>query len=157
VAAGLVLTPQAFDGAVARPLLVALDAELDVRYPFPFVPPPPHVPTDYLPPRGLFLVAWLDGEAVGCGALRPGPTAGTGEVKRMYVAPHVRGRRIAERVLGALVDAAAGLGYQRLVLETGTAQPEAVRLYERLGWRPVAAFGHYRDSPLSRCFALDLA
>jgi GNAT superfamily N-acetyltransferase len=157
VAAEPLLTREPFDGDVARPLLEALDAELDVRYPFPFDPPPPHDPADYAPPRGVFLVARLDGAAVGCGAVRPGPAPGTGEVKRMYVAPEVRGRRIAERVLAGLVDAATGLGYRRLVLETGTAQPEAIRLYERSGWRPTAAFGHYAESPLSRCFELDLA
>ena len=155
--AELSLTRESFDGDVARPLLVDLDAELDVRYPVPFAPPPPHDPADYLAPRGTFLVARLDGEAVACGGLRPGPEAGLGEVKRMYVVPDVRGRRIAEQVLAGLVQAGHELGYRRLVLETGTAQPEAIRLYERLGWRPVPAFGHYRDSPMSRCFGLDLA
>lgn len=157
MAAELLLTRESLDGDVSRPLLLALDAELDVRYPFPYEPPPPHDPADYLPPRGVFLVAWLDGEPVGCGAVRPGPATGLGEVKRMYVAPHVRGRRIAERVLAGLVASGRELGYRRLVLETGTAQPEAIRLYERVGWRPEPAFGHYRDSPLSRCFGLDLA
>jgi GNAT superfamily N-acetyltransferase len=75
----------------------------------------------------------------------------------MYVAPEVRGRRIAEQVLAALVETGRALGQVRLVLETGVAQPEALRLYERLGWRPVQAYGHYRDSPLSRCYGLDLS
>jgi GNAT superfamily N-acetyltransferase len=152
----VVLTREDFDGDVARPLLVALDAELDERYAGEGIGPPVHHPVDYAPPCGTFLVARADGVVVGCGALKPGPVAGTGEVKRMYVVPSARGRRVAERLLAGLVEAARDLGYRRLVLETGVEQPEALRLYERLGWQPVPGFGHYRDSPLSRCFGLDL-
>jgi GNAT superfamily N-acetyltransferase len=145
-----------FDGPVAAPLLTALDAELDQRYAGEGIPPPSHDPGDYVPPRGLFVVAYLDGEPVGCGGVKPGPEAGTGEVKRMYVAPRARGRRIAQRVLEELEGWARGAGLHRLVLETGTEQPEAVRLYERLGWTPTAPFGHYAESPLSRHYGLDL-
>lgn len=152
----LVLIREDFDSDVARPLLVALDAELDERYAGEGIPPPVHRPADFAPPRGAFLVARSDGAPVGCGGLLPGPSDGTGEVKRMYVAPAWRGRRIAEQVLAGLVGAARELGYRRLVLETGVEQPEALRLYERLGWTPVPGYGHYRDSPLSRCYGLDL-
>lgn len=152
----VVLTPEDFDGDVARPLLVALDAELDERYAGEGIDPPAHSARDYAPPRGTFLVARLDGAVVGCGALKGGPVEGTGEVKRMYVVPQARGRRIAEQILAGLLEAARELGYRRLVLETGTEQPEALRLYERLGWQPVPPFGHYRDSPLTRCYGVDL-
>lgn len=150
------VTPEDFGGELARRLLRALDDELDERYVGEGIPAPVHDPADYMPPRGLFLVARIGGEVVACGALRPGPEPGVGEIKRMYVVPAARGRRIAELVLAALVEAARGSGHHRLVLETGTEQPEAIRLYERLGWRPTAPFGHYRHSPLTRCYALDL-
>lgn len=152
----VVLTREDFDGDVARPLLVALDAELDERYTGEGIPPPEHRAADYAPPLGAFLVARVDGRPVGCGAVKPGPAEGSGEVKRMYVAPRWRGRRIAEQVLAELVGAARELGYRRLVLETGTGQPEALRLYERAGWTPVPGFGHYRESPLSRCYGIEL-
>ena len=48
------------------------------------------------------------------------------------------------------------LGYRRLVLETGTEQPEAIALYEREGYRPTEGFGHYADEPGSRYYAKDL-
>jgi GNAT superfamily N-acetyltransferase len=152
----VVLTREDFDGDVARPLLVALDTELDERYAGEGIGPPTHDPADFRPPRGVFLVARVDDEAVGCGALKPGPARGTGEVKRMYVVPEARGRRLAEQLLDGLVATAQELGYTRLVLETGVEQPEALRLYARLGWQPVETFGHYRDSPLTRCFGLEL-
>ncbi|HWH30275.1 MAG TPA: GNAT family N-acetyltransferase [Mycobacteriales bacterium] len=153
--------PEPFDGAAARRLLAALDRELDDRYAgADDIPPPVLRAAEFAPPRGAFVVAWEDTapgpEAVGCGGLRPGPAPGTAEVKRMYVVPRARGRRIAERVLHELGRLAVDLGYTRLVLETGTEQPEAMRLYERLGWRPVAPFGHYAASPLTRCFGRDL-
>lgn len=146
-----------FAGGTARRLLAALDAELDERYAGEDVCPPTYDPADFAPPRGVFLVARRNGEVVGCGALRPGPEPGTGEVKRMYVVPTARGRRIAELLLAALVDQARALGHRRLVLETGVAQPEAMRLYERLGWHPVPDYGHYAESPLTRCYGLELA
>jgi GNAT superfamily N-acetyltransferase len=150
------LRREPFDGPAGGPLLVALDAELDERYTGEGIPPPVHDPRDYVPPRGVFVVAYAGGEPVGCGGVRPGPRPGTGEVKRMYVAPQARGRRIAQQVLEELERWARGAGLHRLVLETGTEQPEAVRLYERLGWTPTAPFGHYAESPLSRHYGLDL-
>jgi GNAT superfamily N-acetyltransferase len=153
----LVVRPEPFSGPVARALMTALDAELDERYTGEGIPPPRHDPVDFAPPRGECVVAYLGDEPVGCGALRPGPAPGSGEVKRMYVVPSARGRRIAERLLVELERCAIALGYRRLVLETGTEQPEALRLYERLGWQPVEAFGHYAASPLSRCYGRDLA
>jgi GNAT superfamily N-acetyltransferase len=153
----LQLAPEPFDGPVATDLLTVLDAELDERYTGEGIAPPVHDPADYRAPRGLFLVGRLAGVPVACGGVKPGPEPAVGEVKRMYVAREVRGRRLAEQVLSALCDAAPRLGYARLVLETGVEQPEALRLYERLGWRPVPGFGHYRESPLSRCYGLELA
>ena len=102
--------PEPFDGAAARRLLAALDRELDDRYAgADDIPPPVLRAAEFAPPRGAFVVAWEDTapgpEAVGCGGLRPGPAPGTAEVKRMYVVPRARGRRIAELVQHALGDA----------------------------------------------------
>lgn len=155
-ALALDIRAEPFDGPVAAPLLEALEADLDERYGDSDIPPPVHRAADYAPPTGAFLVARLDGEPVGCGAVKRGPSPGVGEVKRMYVAPSARGRRLGAALLDALADAARELGYSRLVLETGVRQPEAVALYTREGWTPAPAFGHYADSPLSRCFGRDL-
>jgi ribosomal protein S18 acetylase RimI-like enzyme len=40
-----------------------------------------------------------------------------------------------------------------MILETGTAQPEAISLYESAGYTLIPGFGHYRRSPLNRCYA----
>lgn len=114
------------------------------------------------PPAGSFFVAYVDGEAVASGAWRRSSveafgTTATAEIKRMYVAPRLRGTGLARRMLAHLEASAAESGAEALVLETGLRQPEAIALYESSGYTPVAGFGYYRDAPLSRCFAKRLA
>jgi GNAT superfamily N-acetyltransferase len=113
---------------------------------------------DVVRPRGAFVVAHLDGEPVGCGALRPlpGGDPSIAEVKRMYTAPEARGRGVARALLRHLAAVAAELGYAQVVLETGTRQPEAMALYAAEGWAPLAPYGQYCGEHLSRCFVLDL-
>jgi GNAT superfamily N-acetyltransferase len=122
----------------------------------------PLEPTMFDPPRGAVFVLYVEGEPVATGAWRLrgdvevfGTTA-TAEVKRMYVAPAGRGRGLARRMLAHLEATAHAAGAEAAVLETGIAQPEAIALYESSGYVPVPGFGHYRDSPLSRCLAIRL-
>ncbi len=122
----------------------------------------PLEPTMFDPPRGAFFVLYANGEPVATGAWRLrgdvevfGTTA-TAEVKRMYVAPAGRRRGLARRMLAHLEATAHAAGAEAAVLETGIAQPEAIALYESSGYVPVPGFGHYRDSPLSRCLAIRL-
>lgn len=143
-------------------LVKALDADLTERYAGDgdAAGEPDHamlniLGPDVAPPRGTFLVGRLDGEPVACGAIRRHDTT-TAELKRMYVAPPARGRGIARRLLAELEGAARDLGYDRLILETGTRQPEAMALYESSGWTPIENYGAYRSSPLSRCFEKSL-
>ncbi len=102
----------------------------------------------------------VDGEAVACGAIRDASDelgAGTGELKRMFVLPEHRGRGHSRTVLAELERIAAGLGWQRLVLETGVLQPEAIGLYLRAGYRSIDNFGEYVEVMDSRCFEKSLA
>lgn len=104
------------------------------------------------------LLLALDGVPVGCGSLRdlgaePEHGPGTGEVKRVYVAPSARGRGLARTLVHALEDRAAALGWTRLVLEAGLQQPEAIGLYLSLGYAPVERYGEWADVADSRCFA----
>jgi GNAT superfamily N-acetyltransferase len=103
------------------------------------------------PPHGSFIVAWLEDSAVGCGGLRRIDEQ-TAEIKRMYVRPTARRKGIALAMLSALEEAARELGYARVVLETGTKQPEAMQMYETHGYDSIEPYGAYRDSPMSRCY-----
>ena len=87
-----------------------------------------------------------DGTPLGCGALRA-LRDGVAEVKRMYVVPAARGRGVSKAVLAGLEEAAREHGWTTLRLETGPRQPEAVRLYQAAGYRPVPAFGSYVGAP----------
>jgi len=137
-------------------LVADVQAEYVERYGSP--DDSPLDPVMFDPPLGSFFVGHLGGEPVATGAWRAsdvrvdGATR-TAEIKRMYVAPAARGRGLARLVLQHLELTAAAAGYDALVLETGMKQPEAIALYESAGYTRVPGFGHYRDSPLSRCFA----
>jgi putative acetyltransferase len=72
-----------------------------------------------------------------------------GEIKRMYVDPAERGQRIGAQVLDTLEQQLAAEGVRLALLETGAEQAAAVRLYQRRGYRPRAAFGGYPDNGLS--------
>ena len=118
---------------------------------------------EFEPPRGLLVLASVDGSGVAMGAWRRRPDldaryegAPVAEVKRMFVSPAARGRGHARRVLAHLESTARAAGIERLVLETGTMQPEAVALYESAGYGPTFRFGHYADSDLSRYYAKSL-
>ena len=96
----------------------------------------------------LFLVARdVDGTAVGCAALVN--KQDYGEVKRMFVDERRRGLGTGRKLLEHLVMFARMSGLSVLRLETGIHQPEAIGLYERLGFERRAPFGDYREDPLS--------
>ncbi len=94
------------------------------------------------PPAGLFLVATLRGEPVGCGALKfhPGAPAEVAGIKRMWVASAVRGLGLGRRLLAELEARAAAHGVRVLRLETNQALTEAISLYRAAGYREVPAF-----------------
>ncbi|MFB7866347.1 MULTISPECIES: GNAT family N-acetyltransferase [unclassified Streptomyces] len=117
-------------------------------------------PSMFAPPQGLYLIAYdPEGLPVATGGWRAqeandeGYTDGDAELKRMYVVPEARGLGLARRILAALEADARAAGRTRMVLETGTAQPEAIALYTSSGYEPCAKFGYYREYPNSRCYA----
>jgi GNAT superfamily N-acetyltransferase len=124
-------------------------AELAQRYPEQETDAP--VPSSVDGLGGAFVIAWLDQQPVGCGALRPMET-GVAEVKRMYVDPACRGQGVGRAILQKLEALARELGYTRLRLETGIRQPEAIHLYESVGFRRIPCYGQYTDAPLSVCY-----
>jgi GNAT superfamily N-acetyltransferase len=135
----------------AAQLIVRLSAELARRYHEDDDGTGHFKPEDVLQPRSGFLLVRWQGQAIGCGAFRP-LRDDIAEIKRMYVEPDFRGRGISRRILGALEECARQAGYGRVWLETGTAQHEAMRLYETSGYRVIPNYGYYRHDPRSVCF-----
>ena len=112
--------------------------------------------TDLEAPRAVFVVAYAESDAVGCGALRP-YDADIAEVKRMYTVPAWRGRGVAAAVLAELERHARAFGYPVMRIETGDRQPGAIRLYERSGYRHIPPYGPYIAWDDSVCFEKPLA
>jgi len=100
----------------------------------------------------IFYVAYDESEnGVACGALKHFDD-NTAEIKRMYVKPEYRGRGLSKLILSELEDKAKELNYNRLVLETGLKQPEAMSLYNKFGYKPLKCYGRHADDPESRSF-----
>jgi putative acetyltransferase len=127
-------------------LIRSLDAELQAMYPEPGANHFTLDPDDVAPGRGAFLVAYRNGEPVGCGAVRLIDPE-TGELKRMYVDPNLRGQGVGRQLVTALETEARALGARRLVLETGHRQLAALALYERTGFQKIPLYGEYCLTP----------
>lgn len=100
-------------------------------------------------PDTRFFLAEVDGKALGCGAIM---ICGReyAEVKRVYVSPKGRGLGLAKLLLARLEKEARNHGLRTLRLETGRYQPEALGLFESLGFRLRGPFGDYpTDDPNS--------
>ena len=137
-------------GTEARRLITALDAHQAALYPSEsnhFDSPETLATTDV-----FFLGAYADNELMGIGAVKSMDNRQYGEIKRLYVAPNARGLGIARSLLSQLESAAAEQGMPLVRLETGIHQPEAIGLYERMGYVEIGPFGDYPADPLSRFF-----
>ncbi|MCL5028988.1 MAG: GNAT family N-acetyltransferase [Bacteroidetes bacterium] len=97
------------------------------------------------------IVAYENNKPVGCGAIKE-YDGNTMEIKRMFVLPEVRGRKIGSKILIELENWASELHYTKCILETGKRQIEAVRLYKNSGYEIIPNYGQYRDVENSVCF-----
>ncbi|AJP02416.1 acetyltransferase [Streptomyces cyaneogriseus subsp. noncyanogenus] len=152
--------------AYDHPDAVKLDAEVQAEYDLRYGDGGDATvldPADFVPPNGLYLIAYDEQDVpVASGGWRrqdanaQGNLDGDAELKRMFVLEQMRGRGLARRILAALEEDARAAGRVRMVLETGTAQPEAIALYTSSGYEPCEKFGYYRFHEESRCFAKKL-
>jgi DNA-binding MarR family transcriptional regulator/GNAT superfamily N-acetyltransferase len=103
------------------------------------------LPHEVRPPAGRFFVAYLHGEAVGCGAVKHHPDA-PAEIKRMWIAPEARGLGLGRRLLEALEKCAREGGARIAHIETSAVLSEALSLYRSAGWAEVPRFN---DEPFA--------
>lgn len=97
------------------------------------------------------VVAYEDEQPIGCGAVKE-YAPGIMEVKRMYTSPESRGKGVATKVLNELEAWAAELTYKLCILETTKKQPEAIRLYQKSGYKIIPNYGQYVNVEDSLCF-----
>ena len=103
------------------------------------------LPHEVRPPAGQFFVAYLHGEAIGCGAVKHHAGAPT-EIKRMWIAPSARGLGLGRRLLEQLEACALASGARVAHIETSAVLTEALALYRATGWVEVPAFN---DEPFA--------
>ncbi len=125
----------------ARRCLRAYVAELNRRSDIPFDPSNGSTaePHEVRPPAGAFVVAYLNDEAIGCGAVKHRP-GGPSDIKRMWVAESARGLGLGRRLLTTLERLARDSGARVVHLETNDALVEAIALYRSSGYKEVPAF-----------------
>ncbi|OLT46235.1 GNAT family N-acetyltransferase [Saccharomonospora sp. CUA-673] len=149
-----------FDHVDSTKLIELVQQEYVTRYGDPDVTPVD--PAEFAAPHGIFLVGYRGDEPIACGGWRrhdedEGPLrAGDAEIKRMFVVEAHRGNGHARAMLAALERTAADADCRRIVLETGTRQPEAIALYRSAGYREIDKFGVYAQDVLSVCMAKEL-
>ena len=168
------IRPSRFGAPVAQKLVAAAQQEITLRYGSGDGNPIESVQFD--PPEGIFLIAWVDGQPVGCGGWRTvshflgvegltldddaseasGLAEDVAELKRMYVAEEARKGGVATALLAALEASARESGMHRMILETGLAQPEAIAFYTKMGYERIPNYGYYKDEPDCVSFGRDL-
>jgi GNAT superfamily N-acetyltransferase len=151
---GLDLREEPYDGPSGQTLTAQVQEEYVARYGGP--DDTPVDAAEFAPPRGRFVIGYVGLEPVAMGGFRS-LEDGTVEIKRMFVVPSHRGRGLSRLLLARLEQLAAAAGADRVVLETGMKQPEAMALYASAGYDRIGNFGHYRDSALSASYGKSLS
>ena len=103
------------------------------------------LPGEYDAPRGVLVLALVDGEYAGCVALRPIDDvdyANAAEMKRLYVRPMFRGFGLGRSLTEALLDRARELGYASVLLDTLDDMEVARALYTDLGFEEIPPYYH---------------
>lgn len=98
------------------------------------------------------IVVYQDEIPVGCGAMRQYDEE-TMEIKRMFVEPKYSNKGLGSAIVNALLFWAKELNFKRCILETGTKQHSAIRLYEKNNFTRIQNYGQYKDAVNSICFA----
>lgn len=141
IASMVEIAPAPPSDPIARFCMRSYYRELGERFSDGFDPDQalPVTDADLTPPRGVLLVARLHGEGVGCGAVKFHPDEPP-YIKRMWVAPSVRGLGLGRRLLGELEAASAATGAHTVRLETNSSLREAVAMYRSAGYAEVEPF-----------------
>jgi GNAT superfamily N-acetyltransferase len=138
----------------ANEAMAAYFAELDVRFTDGFdvdAPSAGHELDRMRSPIGGFVVIDDNGVTCGCGGLQridlPHIGVAVSEIKRMWLAPSLRGLGLGKRLLGRLEQLAADLGHDHVVLDTNAALTEAIAMYGAAGYETIE---RYNDNPYAQ-------
>ena len=116
------------------------------------------LPGDYAAPAGRLLLATCDSRLAGCVALHPLANPGSDqrlcEMKRLYLRPEFRGKRLGRILAERIIEEARSIGYSHMRLDTiASTMADAVVLYRKLGFREIAP---YRENPIASAMYMEL-
>ncbi|GAA0937451.1 ATP-binding protein [Actinocorallia libanotica] len=154
----VVFVARAMDHPDAQKLITVLLAEYDGLYDDEDGEFIDRVAVDeFREPRGAFFLGYHEnGSPVACGGWRALGNGLVAELKRMYVAPSLRGLGVGRRLLARLEEDVAAHGARRIVLETGARNKEALQLYRKSGYQPIPPYLQGRDPSVNRAMAKNL-
>ncbi len=110
-------------------------------------------PGEYAAPEGCLFLAMLHDQPVGCVALRK-LSERICEMKRLYVRPEYRGRKIGKKLAEMVVEKAKEIGYRWMRLDTISTMKEAIDIYRKLGFKRIEP---YRHNPIDGAVFMELA
>jgi ribosomal protein S18 acetylase RimI-like enzyme len=116
------------------------------------------LPGEYAPPLGALLLAFVDGQLAGCGAMRPltgTDYANACEMKRLYIRPAFRGIGLGRTLAQALVDRAVAAGHSAMLLDTLDDMEAARSLYQTLGFQEIPPY-YFNPIPGAHYLKCDL-
>jgi putative acetyltransferase len=100
--------------------------------------------------NSAFFAGYIGEQLVACGAVKLVEDDSTyGEIKRVFVAEQQRGKRLATTLVQHLEKYLMSIDVRIVRLEAGPMQPEALKLYHKLGYTERGPFGSYIADPLS--------
>lgn len=111
------------------------------------------LPGRYAPPAGRLLLCLVEDQAAGCVALRQIDSE-VCEMKRLYVRPEFRSRRLGEKLARLVIDEGRRGRYRRMRLDTLPSMQRAIELYRKLGFKTIEP---YCDNPVAGALFLELA
>jgi putative acetyltransferase len=111
------------------------------------------LPGSYAPPAGRLFLAECDGQLAGCVALRKLEES-ICEMKRLYVRPQFRGKRLGRMLTDRILAEARQIGYGRMRLDTvEPVMKDAVAMYRKMGFREIAP---YCSNPIAGALYMEL-
>lgn len=116
------------------------------------------LPGEYATPQGALLLALVDGEVAGCGALRPlleSDYANACEMKRLFVRPAFRHFGLGRLLAQALLDRGLQAGYSAMLLDTLDDMEAARSLYATLGFEEIPPY-YFNPIPGAHYLKADL-
>jgi putative acetyltransferase len=111
------------------------------------------LPGDYAPPNGRLFLATYEDKLAGCIALHK-LEPGICEMKRLYLRPQFRGKRLGRALADQIIVKARQIGYRRMRLDTvEPAMKDAVAMYRKIGFREIEP---YRSNPIAGALYMEL-